>query len=164
MNAVKIAILVAGAAAFLLLPGCATSPEAEARRAAAEADIDEIMSYELDPDEYGTAKKCLADHQYDDFRPLGDRHILFEGRRGKLWINVLRGRCSDLRHSDVLVVRQYLGSRTCDMDRFRVADLFDFTARGQPSDWGTGATCVLGEFHPVTEAQVAEIESVLESL
>lgn len=164
MNAVKIAILVAGAAAFLLLPGCATSPEAAARRAAAEADIDEIMSYELDPDEYGTVEKCLADHQYDDFRPLGDRHILFEGRRDKMWINVLRGRCSDLRHSDVLVVRQYLGRRMCDMDRFRVADLFDFTARGRPSDWGTGTTCVLGKFHPVTEAQVAEIESVLESL
>lgn len=164
MNTVKIAIVVAGATAFLLLPGCATSPEAEARRAAAEADIDEIMSYELDPDEYGEVKRCLSGHDFDNFRALGDRHILFEGRRGKLWINTLRGRCSDLRHSDVLVVRQYTGSRMCDMDRFSAGDWFDYGARRRPSDWGTGAACVLGRFHPVTEAQVAEIESVLESL
>lgn len=164
MNAVKIAIVVVGAAAFLLLPGCATSPEAEARRASAEADIDEIMSYELDPAEYGEVRRCLSEHDFDDFRPLGDRHILFEERRGKLWINTLRGRCSDLRHSDVLVVRRYMGSRMCEMDHFRVGDWFDFTTGRRPSDWGAGATCVLGGFHPVTEAQVAEIEAVLESL
>lgn len=164
MSTVKIAILLTGAAVLLLLPGCATSPEAEARRAAAEADIDEIMSYELDPDEYGDAKKCLSDHEYDNFRPLGDRHILFEGRRGKLWINTLRGRCNDLRHGDVLVVKLTMGSRMCDMDRFEVADWFDFPPGRRPSTWGTGGSCLLGKFHPVTEAQVDEIESVLESL
>lgn len=164
MNAIKIAVLVAGAAALLLIPGCATSPEEAERRANAEADIDEIMSYELDPDEYGVAKQCLADHDFDNYRALGDRHILFEGRRGKLWINTLRSRCRDLRHSDVLVVRQYTGSRMCDMDRFDVRDWFELTSRSRPADWGTGGACVLGEFHPVTEAQVTEIEAVLESL
>ena len=164
MNAVKIAIVLGGAAVLLLLPGCATSPEAEARRANAEADIDEILSYELDPTEYGEVKRCLSDHEFDNFRPLGDRHILFEGRRGKLWINALRGRCSDLRHSDVMVVRKYTGSRMCELDRFRVTDWFGFAGGRRPSDWGTGPTCLLGEFHPVTEAQVEEIETVLESL
>lgn len=166
MSTVKIAILLTGAAVLLLLPGCATSPEAEARRAAAEADIDEIMSYELDPDEYGEVKKCLAEHEYDNFRPLGDRHILFEGRRGKLWINTLRGRCNDLRHGDVLVVKLTMGSRMCDMDRFEVTDWFDYPwyRRWGWGGWGSGASCSLGKFHPVTEAQVAEIEAVLESL
>ncbi len=163
MNAVKFAVFLAGAAA-LLLAGCATSPEVEARRANAEADIDEIMSYELDPAEYGEARRCLSRNDFDNYRPLGDRHILFEGRRGKLWINTLHSRCNDLRHNDVLVVRQYSGSRMCEMDRFKVADWFDYTAGRRPSTWGTGAACVLGEFHPVTEAQVSEIESVLESL
>ena len=115
MNVVKLAILLAGAAVFLLLPGCATSPEAEARRQAMEADIDEILSYELDPAEYGDVKKCLAEHEYRSFRPLGTRHILFDGRRGKQWINVLRGRCNDLRHGDVLVVKLTMGSRMCDI-------------------------------------------------
>jgi len=164
MNTVKIAILLTGAAVLLLLPGCATSPEAKARRAAAEADIDEIMRYELDPDEYGEVKKCLADHEYDNFRPLGDRHILFEGRRGKLWINTLRGRCNDLRHGDILVVRLTMGSRMCDMDHFEVSEWFDYQPGRRPLNWGTGGSCLLGKFHPVTEAQVAEIEAVLESL
>ncbi len=164
MNAIKIAVLVAGGAVLLLLPGCATSPEEAERRANAEADIDEIMSYELDPEEYGVARRCLSDHDFDNYRPLGDRHILFEGRRDKLWINTLRGRCADLRRSDVLVVRKYTGSRMCDMDRFKVGDWFDYTSRSRPADLGTGAACVLGEFHPVTASQVAEIEAVLESL
>lgn len=164
MNAVKIAVVVAVAATFLLLPGCAVSPEAEERRANAEADIDEIMSYELDPAEYGETRRCLSGTDFDDYRPLGDRHLLFEGRRGKLWVNTLRGRCNALRHNDVLVVRQYSGSRMCEMDRFKVADWFDYTSRRRPADWGTGSDCMLGEFHPVTEAQVAEIEAVLESL
>ncbi len=165
MNVIKIAIVVAGAVAFLLLPGCATSPEAEERRANAEADIDEIMSYELDPAEYGEARRCLSANDFDNFRPLGERHILFEGRRDKLWVNTLRSRCSELRHGrDVLVVRQYTGSRMCAMDRFNVQDWFDYRARNRPTSWGTGAACMLGEFQPVTEAQVAEIEAVLESL
>lgn len=167
MNTVKLAILLAGAAAFLLLPGCATSPEAEARRQAMEADIDEIMSYELDPAEYGDVKKCLAEHEYRSFRPLGTRHILFDGRRGKQWINVLRGRCNDLRHGDVLVVKLTMGSRMCDMDRFEVAEWFDYPwyRRGPWTwgRWGSGVHCSLGKFHPVTEQQVAEIEAVLRS-
>ena len=124
MNTVRIAILLAGAAA--LLPGCASTPDADARREAMEADIDEILSYELEPAEYGEVKRCLADREYRNFRPLGTRHILFEGRRGKQWINVLRGRCNDLRHGDVLVVRLTTGSRMCDMDRFEVTEWFDY--------------------------------------
>lgn len=167
MNTVKIALLLAGATVLLLLPACATSPDAEARRAAMEADIDEILSYEHDPAEYGETKNCLADHEYDNFRPLGDRHILFEGRRDKLWINTLRGRCTDLRHGDVLVVKPTMGSRMCDMDRFKVAEWFDYPwYRRWPwswGGWGSGAPCSLGKFQPVTEAQVAEIEARLET-
>jgi len=163
MNTVKIAILMAGAAALLLLPGCASSPEADARRANMEADIDEIMSYELDPAEYGETKKCLSKHEYDSFRPLGDRHILFEGRRDKLWINTLRGRCHDLRHGNALVVKMNTVSRMCDMDRFAATEWFDYPRYPGAGGWGTGVPCSLGKFHPVTAAQVAEIESVLDS-
>lgn len=164
MNAMKIAVILVGAAALLLLPGCASSPEAREKRANAEADIDEIVNYELDPTEHGPVKRCLSKTDFDNYRPLGDRHILFEGRRGKLWINTLRGRCSDLRHGEVLVVRQSIGSRMCEADKFSVGDWFDFRTGSQPSGWGTGPTCVLGEFRPITEGQVDEIEAVLESL
>lgn len=154
--------------AALFLAGCATSPEVESRRQAIEADIDEVLSYPLDPAEFGETKRCLSDTQYRNFRPLGDRHILFEGRRDKRWINALRGRCHDLRWGDVLVVRSFSGMRMCDMDRFHVTDWFAWPwYRRWPWQWGgnwsSGISCMLGKFQPVTEAQVAEIEALLKS-
>lgn len=167
MGAIKHVTAIA-CCSIMFCAGCAVSPEAESRRQAMEADIDEILAYELDPAEFGETKRCLSDHDFRNFRPLGDRHILFEGRRDKLWINTLRGRCHDLRHGDVLVVRSFSGSRLCDMDRFQVSEWFDWPwYRRWPwhwgGSWGTGAMCSLGKFHPVTEAQVSEIEAVLES-
>ncbi len=155
-------------AALLLLPGCATSPEAESRRQAIQADIDAVLSVQLDPAEFGDTRNCLRDQEYRHFRALGDRHLLFEGMRGKLWINTLRMRCPDLRYGDVLVVRSLTGMRMCDMDQFAVADWFRWPwYRRWPwywgPSWGTGISCTLGKFQPVSEGQVAEIEAVLES-
>jgi hypothetical protein len=154
------------ASALLLLAGCAATPETESRRLAAEADIDAILSIRPDPAEFGDTKRCLSDREYRSFRPLGDRHILFEGSRGRLWINTLRHRCTDLRHGDVLVVRSFGGTRMCQMDQFEVADWFDWPwYRRWPwhwgPGWGTGVRCTLGDFQPVTAEQVAEIEAVL---
>ncbi|MCP5091233.1 MAG: hypothetical protein GY949_09950, partial [Gammaproteobacteria bacterium] len=88
MDAIKHFITIA-CCSIMFCAACAVSPEAESRRQAMEADIDEILAYELDPAEFGETKRCLSDHDFRNFRPLGDRHILFEGRRDKLWINTL---------------------------------------------------------------------------
>jgi hypothetical protein len=138
----------------------------ESRRQAVEADIAAILSIPLDPSEYGTPKRCLRDMDFRTFRALDDRRILFEGRRGQLWINTLRMRCPDLRFGDVLIVKSFSGGRLCDMDTFQVADWFDWPwYRRWPwhwgGSWGMGARCSLGVFQPVTEGQVAEIEAVL---
>ena len=167
MSASKYALTMA-CVAFLLFAGCATSPEAESRRQAIEADIGEILSVPLDPAEFGETKRCLADHEYRNFRALDDRRILFEGRHGKQWINTLRTRCPDLRYGHVLVVKSFSGMRMCDMDRFMVADWFDWPwYRRWPwhwgGSWGTGMQCSLGKFQPVAQDQVAEIEAVLKS-
>jgi len=150
----------------LLFAACATSPEVEARRQAIEADIADILSAPLDPAEFGETRRCLADRDYRNFRALDDRRIVFEGRRGRLWINTLRSRCPDLRHGDVLVMNRHSSSRICDKDRFEVAEWFSFPwYRRWPwawgDRWGTGMACALGEFQPVTAAQVREIEAVL---
>lgn len=145
-------------AALLALGGCATSPEAESRRQDMEADIDEIMSYELDKTEFGDPKNCLSENQYRSFRPLGDRHLLFEGRKDKQWVNVLRGRCVGLRSDSIFVMRQTTAGRSCDMDRFDVVDRSDAL---MSTGVGMGPTCVLGEFIPVAKAQVQEIEARL---
>lgn len=167
MKAANIAICLACTAA-LLSAGCAVSPEAEDRRLAIEADIADILSVPLDPAEYGETKRCLSDSEYRSFRPLDDKHILFEGRRDRLWINTLRSGCPDLRHGGVLVVRSYSSARMCDMNSFEVADWFDWPwYRRWPwhwgGNWGVGMRCTLGKFQPVTEAQVEAIESVLRS-
>ena len=149
-------------AAILLLTGCATpSPLAESRKQAVEADIDDILSYELDPTEVGEPRRCLSETAYRSYRALGDRHLLFEGRGDKQWINVLRARCTALQHGDIFVMKRSSGGKLCDMDQCQIVNSLGTTSW---RDLGTGPTCALGEFKPVTGAQVEEIEKRLESL
>jgi hypothetical protein len=147
--------ITVGIATLLVLTSCAVSPEDQQRRVDMEADIDEIMSYELDETEFGKPKRCLSEHEFRSHRALGDRHMLFEGRKDKMWVNVLRGRCPNLDDDSMLIVKPAMGGRFCDMDRFEVLDRFAGS---------TGMTCVLGEFKPVAvaKAQVDEIEKRLE--
>ena len=122
-----------------------------------EADIDDILTYELDPLEYGETKTCLSDSEFRSYRALGNRHLLFRGRQGKQWVNVLRGRCLALDDDSVFIMRPSLGGRLCEKDRFDVAD-----PGASLSNVAMAPTCVLGEFKPVAEAQVKEIEDRLE--
>lgn len=148
-------------AVFLILAGCASSPEAERRQQEMEADIDEILSYELDAEEVGEPKRCLSENQYRSFRALGDRHLLFEGKDGKQWINALRGRCHGLRDDPIFIMKPASGNQSCRMEQFEVIDRMRASSI---SDLTTGTVCVLGEFKPVTKAQVEEIEARLESI
>ncbi len=148
------------ATALLALAACATSLEDEQRRKDMEADIDEIMSYELDKTEFGEPRNCLSESQYRSIRALGDRHLLFEGRRGKLWVNVLRGRCSGMDNDSIFVIRPSFGGRPCERDRFEAIDRLDATSAMGGA--GMGPVCILGEFKPVAKAQLEEIEARLE--
>jgi hypothetical protein len=157
-------VIGAACAATLALAGCATSPETKERDLQKQASIAEILAEELDPAEFGETKRCLSDAEFTTYRALDDRHLLFEGRQNRLWVNTLRSSCPDLRHGDILVVRRYGGSRMCDADQFQATDWFDWPGnRRSPDGWGTGIRCVLGKFQPVTQQQVDEIEAVLRS-
>ena len=145
------------AASFLALSGCASSPLDEQKRKDMEADVDDILSYEHDPAEVGEVKRCLMESEFRSYRALGNRHLLFEGRNNRLWVNVLRGRCPGLDDYSVFVTEPSVGGRLCDTDRFNVVDRFDSLGTAR-----SGPTCVLGEFKPVTQAQVEEIEQRLE--
>lgn len=164
MNATRPGLCIVVVAA-LLQAACATSPEAVARRDAMEADIADILSQPLDPDEFGETKRCISEHELRDFDVLDDRRIVFEGRRGKLWLNTLPIRCPDLRYSTMLRVKSISWTRICDRDRFLAGDWFDWPwYRRWPwhwGAWGTTVPCTLGKFQPVTAEQVAEIEAVL---
>jgi hypothetical protein len=156
MNHLRFA-LCAVVTTFLALAGCATSSLEERKRAEMEADVDEILAYELDPAEYGEPRRCLLDAEYVSYKALGKRHLLFKGRQGKQWVNVLRGRCFGLDEYSTFIVRPNASGRLCDMDRFSV---FDRSSSLRSA--GSEPTCVFGEFRPVTEAQVKEVENRLE--
>ena len=140
---------------LLALASCAVSPEEELKRQEMEADIDDILSQYVDPAEYGEPANCLRDNQVRRYRSLGNRHLLFEGRQGQLWVNFLRGRCPGLDKHSVFIMRPNVAGRLCDMDHFAVVDRIGSPTVAAP-------TCSLGEFKPVTEAQVKEIEERLE--
>ena len=125
-----------------------------------EADIDDILTYELDETEYGDDQNCLSKYEYQSIRALGDRHLLFEGKNGKQWVNVLRGRCRGLSDNSIFIMKQNMAGRTCDKDQFEVvARSSSLTGPGA----GMGPTCVLGEFMPVAKMQVDEIKARLET-
>ena len=149
----------------VLLAGCAVSPEAASRRQAMEASIEAILAESLQIPELGKPSRCLAERQYDNIRILDERRILFSHRRGEYWINDLGVRCPDLRYADVLRVRTFSHSRICAMDSFYANEWFEWPwYRRWPwywSGWGTEIRCILGDFHPVSAAQVAEIAVVL---
>ncbi|MDJ0700921.1 MAG: DUF6491 family protein [Woeseiaceae bacterium] len=164
--ATKRLLIVIAIVALLLVVGCATTPEAESRRATMMADIDEILSLS-EASGLGEPVRCLSEHAYRGFRPLGDQYLLFEGRRNKQWVNKLRIRCPDIRHGQVIMIEPFINARVCDADRFQVSDWFHWPwyGRWRPwhwgPGWGTGIYCSLGKFYPVTEGQVAEIEALL---
>ena len=147
-------------ALLVLLTGCASSQEAQERARAQDEDIATILSQPLDRDEYGETRRCLSPYQIRDVRILDDQRILFEGPRGKLWLNTLRMRCPDLRRDSVLRVRTWSPANSiCDLDSFAVADWFDWPWYRRW--WGSGIRCTLGSFQPVTQAQADALVDAL---
>ncbi|HSG96644.1 MAG TPA: DUF6491 family protein [Woeseiaceae bacterium] len=145
--------------ALLFVAGCAASPLDEQRRLEQEADIAEILSYPLDPLEYGEPSRCLYDAAYRSYRVLDGQHMLFKGMKNRLWVNTLRSRCPGLRPNDTLVVKKFGGTKVCEFDKFRVAEWFGH----HPLESSMGIECVFGDFQPISEQQLEEIEAVLNS-
>lgn len=158
MGAARNAVCMASVALWFVA-GCAASPLDEQRRLDAEADIAEILGYPLDPLEYGEPSRCLSDTQYRSYQALNDQHMLFKGLGNRFWVNTLRSRCPGLRDDDMLVVQKQSGTRVCKFDKFRIADWFD----RHPLQSSTGVECVFGEFQPISEQQLEEIEAVIKS-
>ncbi len=151
----------------LLIMGCASTPEETQRREQVERDIEAILAQPSDAGEYAETKRCLRGSEYRDFRALDDRHILFEGSRGRLWINRLTIRCPDLRHATVLKIRSPVSfGRLCRHDTFQAGDWFDWPwYRRSPwrwtASWHTGVSCSLGDFQAVTREQVQALERTM---
>jgi hypothetical protein len=61
--------------------GCASVPAQSIQER--ERTIEQILHETSDQAEYTQRRRCLAGADYDDFRVLDDKRIVFEGRRGQ---------------------------------------------------------------------------------
>lgn len=148
-------------ALLLLLGGCAAAERERQNEAARQETLEQILSQPLDADEYGTARRCISGVAYRDFEALGERHVLFRGPGGRLWLNELRGHCPGLRHAQALAF-EGRGHQLCDLDRFVITDLFHWPRyRRWPWQWMEGIPCTLGRFQPVSPEQVQALREAL---
>jgi len=139
---------------FLLLAGCAgdvTEPDYEAQ----EESIDQILTQPLAEEEYAEQIRCLATYTYNSVEVLDNRHVVFKGTGGRLWLNRLRNRCLGLRRYDTLKF-ELRSSQVCDLDTFESIS----TSLGGPTR--ISATCSLGTFTPMTEEQLEAVKAALE--
>lgn len=127
------------------------------RTAAASPDetiptAEEILANPLDDSAYVDDVRCLATGRYRQVDIVSDRILVFRGRGGRAWINLLPRRCPGLRRDMVLAI-QVRGARACSRDQFR----------GMPRlspDAATGF-CSLGVFHRVEADNLDAIRRAL---
>ncbi len=107
-----------------------------------------------DPDESLEAKRCVSLSRIQSTDVLDDRNIIFYMRGGDIYRNVLPHRCSGLRRRDAFMYRTSM-SQLCNVDIITVLEsvVVGFTP---------GASCGLGMFYPVTEAQVKGLKEEVE--
>ena len=137
----------------LLLAGCASDaakPDYEAQ----EESIDQILSEPLGEAEYTEGIRCLPVYSYNSVDILDNRHVVFEGTGGKLWLNRLRNRCTGLRRNDTLKF-DVRTSQLCSLDTFEAISL------NVVGPTRTSATCSLGEFMPISKEQLDGIKAAL---
>lgn len=113
-----------------------------------ELTAEEILANPLDEPAYSNTARCLGTARYRRVEIIGNRALIFHGRRGDAWLNVLPRRCPGLR-SDMVLVLEQEGLRLCALDRFSAL------SRG-----GGMATvfCSLGSFEHMTTEQ-AQVRS-----
>jgi hypothetical protein len=146
---------------LVVLTGCAgvpADPQVEKQR---RESIDDILNQPLEQAEYGTPQRCISEFAFRDFQALNDRYLVVEGPGDQLWLNELRGLCPELHRSAALAFRQR-SMRICAFDQFKVVDWLarPYDERGS---WHRldGFPCTLGEFQPVSPAQLEALRAAL---
>ena len=152
-------------AALLLVASCASTQDERERARETDAQVARILNPSGNPGDTPEARRCLEPHEFQEIDVLDSQRIVFEGPGGEYWLNTLRTHCadllpgSDLRRDPASVQRPL-----CDMNSFQFGDWFSGPwHRNLLWPWYgvTGIHCNLGEFQPVTAAQVDAIKTAL---
>jgi len=98
-----------------------------------------------------TPRSCIIASRIDRTEVIDDNTIIFHMRsRGEAYVNYLPQRCPNLGREQRFSYQRRT-SQLCDDTTITVIEL---------SGFGPGFTCRLGQFHPVTVAEVEEIRRV----
>ncbi len=116
-------------------------------------ELEKILSETLDDSEYVDEIRCLRSHEYHKVDILDSGHLVFKGRKNRIWLNILRNNCSGLRKGMAMQFEMH-GRRVCRLDFFKGIE--SFNDRHTPT-----AICTLGSFEKVTEEQLALLEESL---
>lgn len=100
-----------------------------------------------------TPQACILASRIDRTEVIDDNTIIFHMRsRGEAYANYLPLRCPNLGREKRFTYERRT-AQLCDDTTITVIELNNF---------GPGFTCRLGQFHPITEAEVEEIRLVAE--
>lgn len=131
---IRAAITAVALAAALAAGGSTAQTTAEARDQARLAKTLEGLTA-------GEAKSCIDRHMVSYIRTFEDTIVYVQGRNKK-WRNDTVGGCSGLKHDDIIVSRNMIGSQYC------AGDIIE--TRSRSGGFVTGA-CSLGKFVPYTK-------------
>ena len=111
------------------------------------------LAAEEAPEEDGfdrTPEKCVSVQRIDRTEVIDDQTIVFYMRGNEVYRNYLTRNCPGLERAGKFMYR-ITGNRLCGIDTITVLEQIG-------SRLDRGFTCGLGEFHPITEEEVADLE------
>lgn len=114
----------------------------------APVDLEEILSNPLDDDDYRERSACVWRRTVEHVEVLDETLVVFEGRRGELWLNQLSSQCYGL-EADMILQFKVRGGSYCNLDSFRGIPKYDLVP--------VTAQCTLGSFATVDEVQLEAI-------
>ena len=120
-------------------------------------DIETILTTPLATEDYVEPTRCLSRFKVSSVDIIDKQHVIFFGRGGKAWLNKMRYPCIGLRRHDVPQFDYRLTNKICNLDSFMAVDMA-FSGMRRSS-----ASCVLGDFHPVSREQVILIRETIGS-
>jgi hypothetical protein len=95
-------------------------------------------------------ERCIALNRVDHTDVIDDRTLIFHMRNGAMYLNHLDRECPGLKREERFMYSP-TSNRLCNVDTVTVLE-----------DWGFGLTrgftCTLGNFHPISEADLAELK------
>ena len=139
MEYLKPAVLVTA----LLLAACGTTG---GTAKTPPPTVEEVLASSLSEADYGKPERCLQTSEYTRIEVLDKKHLLFEGRGGKYWLNTLRNECPGLRKGAILQL-DLTSSRVCNLDTVTAIESRRFYFDR------VSATCSLHEFVAIPEEQ-----------